>query len=390
MYDKKIIFAQIMEYLPREVFDQCVKQYNGNFNEKGFTCRDQFLAMAFAQLTTQNGLRGIQNTLNANHHCLYHMGFRCDTISKSTLAHANKNRPWQIYATLAQTLMKQAQAKYQNEPLPIDFDATVFAFDSTTIDLCLTRFRWAATWHKKAGIKLHTLLNLRGNIPCFIVISDAKAHDVNFLDALEYEAGAYYIFDRGYVDFDRLYALHMSRAFYVIRAKRRMCFRAIESFSVDKNLGVRCDQRIRFERSRSHDQYPDFVRRIKYYDSETNRVFVFLTNDFSLPAVMVAKLYKQRWQVELFFKWVKQHLKVKEFYGHSVNALKTQIWIAVSVYCLLLIIQKELCGDRSLHEIQEILSVSIFQKMPILQAFSSDLRSLPKQPSCKPLSLFEI
>lgn len=388
MHEGRLIFAQIMDYLPREVFDDCVRRYAGNYNNKGFTCRDQFLAMAFAQLTLREGLRGIQETLDANGHCLYHMGFRCGSISKSTLAHANKNRPWQIYAHFAMALMERARKLYANESLAIDLDATVFALDSTTIDLCLARFPWTPSQQSKAAVKMHVLLNLRGSIPEFIVISDGKTHDVLILDQVRYIPGAYYVMDRGYVDFKRLYQLNQSKAFFVTRAKRHMRFAVVESRPVDKESGLRCDQTIRLAGTTTKKDYPEPLRRIKYRDPETGKILVFLTNDFALPASLIAALYKHRWQVELFFKWIKQHLKIKAFYGYSENAVRTQLWIAVAVYCLLAIIKKELKADRELHEIQEILSVSVFQKMPILQAFSKIRPNLSASSFSNQLSLF--
>lgn len=388
MYEGRLIFTQIMDYLPRSVFDDCVRRYDGNYNNKGFTCRDQYLAMAYAQLTALDGLRGIEDTLDVNHHCLYHMGFRCGSVSRSTLAHANKNRPWQIYAQLAMTLMEEARKLYAKEELAVELDAKLFALDSTTIDLCLARFPWTPSQQSKAAVKMHVLLNLRGNIPAFIVISDGKTHDVKILDLMNYIPGAYYIMDRGYVDFKRLYQLHLKKAYFVTRAKRRMRFAVVESREVDKNTGLRCDQSIRLTGATTKKDYPELLRRIKYRDPETGKLLVFLTNDFALPALLIAALYKQRWQVELFFKWIKQHLKIKAFYGYSENAVRTQLWIAVSVYCLLAIIKKELKADRELHEIQEILSVSIFQKMPILQAFSKAKSNLLDDDSPKQLSLF--
>jgi IS4 transposase len=388
MYEGRLIFAQIMDYLPREVFDDCVKQHGGNYNCKGFTCRDQFLAMAFAQLTLRDGLRGIQDSLEANSHCLYHMGFRCGSISKSTLAHANKTRSWRIYAQFATALMERARKLYANEALAIELDAKIFALDSTTIDLCLTRFPWTPSQRSKAAVKMHVLLNLRGSIPEFIVISDGKTHDVNILDQVHYIPGAYYVMDRGYVDFKRLYQLHRSKALFVTRAKRRMRFAVVEPRPVDKGTGLRCDQTIRLTGTTTKKDYPEALRRIKYRDPEAGRSLVFLTNDFDLPAIVVAEIYKQRWQVELFFKWIKQHLKIKAFYGYTENAVRTQLWIAVTVYCLLAIIKKELKADRELHEIQEILSVSVFQKMPILQAFSKEKQNMPTHDSSNQLSLF--
>ncbi len=388
MYEGRLIFAQLMDYLPRAMFDTCVERYRGNYNCKGFTCRDQFLAMAYAQFTALDGLRGIQDSLDVNRHCLYHMGFRCGVPLRSTLAHANKTRPWRIYAELAMALMERARKLYANEPLAIDLNARVFALDSTTIDLCLARFPWTPSQQSKAAVKMHVLLELRGNIPDFIVVSDGKTHDVNRLDRLTYVLGAYYVMDRGYVDFTRLYRLHQSKAFFVTRAKRHLRFDVVESRKVDKTTGLRCDQTIRLTGTKTRTGYPEYLRRVKYRDPETGRTLVFLTNDFDLPALMIAELYRQRWQVELFFKWIKQHLRIKAFYGYSENAVRTQLWIAVAVYCLLAIIKKELKADRELHEIQEILRVSVFQKMPIIQAFSKARPKSTAEESYNQLSLF--
>jgi len=329
--------------------------------------------MAFAQLTLRSSLRGIENTLRANHSLFYHMGFRCENISRSTLSAANENRPWQIYAELAQHLMQRAQKLYADTKLAVDVedvDARIFALDSTTIDLCLERFSWALFRENKGAVKMHVLLDIRANIPDFIVITDGKTHDVNILDVIDFLPGSFYIFDRAYVDFKRFFFLHQSGAFFITRSKQPLCFKAIKSRHVDKDTGLLCDQTIRLTGVKSAKAYPDGLRRIKYRDPDTGKTFVFLTNNFLLPPKTIADLYKQRWQVELFFKWIKQHLEIKKFYGYSDNAVRTQIWIAVAVYCLLAIIKKELGGDRELHEIQEILSASIFQKIPILQVFS--------------------
>ena len=388
MYEGRIIFAQIMDFLPREIFDDCVKQYRGNYNSKGFPCRNQYLAMFYAQLTRLDGLQSIQDTLEVHENCIYHMGFRGGLIKKGTLAHANKTRPWQIYAKLAMALMERARKLYAKDTLVLDLDARIFALDSTTIDLCLARFPWTPSQQSKAAVKMHVLLGLRGNIPDFIVISEGKTHDVNILDQLIYVVGAYYIMDRGYVDFKRLYRLHQSKAFFVTRAKRRMRFDVVDSRTVDKKTGLRCDQTIRLTGANTREGYPEYLRRIKYRDPETGRTLVFLTNDFDLPALMIAELYRQRWQVELFFKWIKQHLRIKAFYGYTENAVRTQLWIAVSVYCLLAIIKKELKADRELHEIQEILRVSVFSKMPIKQVFSKPKPKTEINESYNQLSLF--
>lgn len=389
MHEGRILFAQLMDFLPRDAFDAYVEKYRGNYKHKDFSCRDQFLAMTFAQLTLRASLRGIEVTLRANKQHLYHMGFRCKTISRNTLANANEVRSWKIYADLAQHLMRKAQKLYAKEPLAIGLDARVFALDSTTIDLCLARFPWTPSQQSKAAVKTHVLLNLRGNIPDFIVITGGKTHDVNILDDLEYVSGAYYLMDRGYVDFGRLYRLHQARAFFATRAKRHLRFAVVCSRPVDKTSGLRCDQTIRLTGVTTRTAYPEALRRVKYRDPETDRSLVFLTNDFSLPALMIADLYRQRWQVELFFKWIKQHLRIKSFYGYSENAVKTQLWIAVSVYCLLAIIKKSIGGDRELYEIQEILSASIFQKMAILQVFSDNEAKAEKALSYNLPSLFD-
>jgi IS4 transposase len=386
----KLLFSQIMLWLPLREFHRIVDKHKGDFNHKGFTCLDQFLAMAFAQLTFRNGLRGIEDTLKANAHCLYHMGFRCGTVARNTLAHANATRPWQIYAELALLLIGHAKKLYADEPLAVELKGTVFALDSTTIDLCLAQFPWCPSQQSKAAVKLHTLLNLRGNIPKFIVITGGKTHDVNILDQLAFTAGSYYIMDRGYLDFARLYHLHLAKALFVTRAKRKLKFRVVESHAVDKNSGLHCDQTIRTDGVQTTEAYPETLRRIKFRSPDTGKLLVFLTNDFSLPALLICELYKQRWQVELFFKWIKQHLKIKTFYGRTENAVRTQIWIAVAVYVLLAIIRKELKLDRQLHEIQEILSASVFQELPIQQAFMKHEPKDNEACSCNQMTLLDL
>jgi hypothetical protein len=370
MYEGRIIFAQIMDHLPRRQLNRCIDKYEGNWKIRHFSCRDQFLAMSFAQLTLRDGLRGIQETLAANKDCLYHMGFQCEAVPRNTLAKANESRSWKIWAEFALVLMLKAQRLYTGEKLAVDLDAELFALDSTTIDLCLTSFPWAYYRQTKSAVKMHTLLNLRGQIPSYIVISQGVLADVKVMDAIDWIAGAYYLLDRGYLDFERLYHLHRSQAFFVTRAKRNLRYTVAESFPVDKTTGLRCDQNIRLALVKSREAYPEKLRRVKYYDQEKGKRLVFLTNDFDLPAKTIADLYKQRWQVELFFKWIKQNLRIKQFYGYNENAVRTQLWIAVATYCLLAIIRKELGGDRELGEIQEILSASIFQKMPITQLIS--------------------
>jgi len=329
--------------------------------------------MAVAQLTFRDGLRGIQETLAVSN--LYHMGFRCKAVPRSTLADANEKRPWKIWAEFALVLMSKAQQLHAGEKLDLNLVADLFALDSTTIDLCLARFPWTPSQQNKAAVKMHTLLNLRGEIPSFIVISEGKLHDVNVMDSMAWIAGAYYVVDRGYLDYERLYHIHQSRAFFVIRAKSNLRWTVVESRPVDKTTGLRCDQIIRLAHGPSLAAYPERLRRVKYYCQEAGKRYVFLTNDSDLPALVIAEIYKRRWKVETFFRWIKQNLRIKEFYGYSDNAVRTQLWIAVSVYCLLAIIRKELGGDRELGEIQEILSAYVFTKMPINGLF---LRMKPK------------
>ena len=366
----RTVFAQIMEFTPSFQFRQCVDRYNGNYKIITFSCLDQFLCMAFAQLTYRESLRDIEACLRVAKPKLYHMGIRSN-VSRNTLAHANENRDWRIYADFAQVLIKIARELYANEDFGLELKQTVYAFDSTTIDLCLSVFPWAKFRKRKAAVKLHTLLDLRGNIPVVISITNGKTHDVKALDDLVFEPGAIYIFDKAYVDFARLYRIHQSLAFFVTRAKSNFVFKRLYSQPVDKSTGVRADQIIMVTGFYTLMDYPERLRRIRYYDVETKILFIFLTNNFALPAIVIAKLYKCRWQVELFFKWIKQHLRIKAFYGTSENALKTQIWIAISVYVLVAIVKKRLKLDRSLYTILQILSVTLFEKTPILQVLSA-------------------
>ena len=359
-----------MDFAPSFHFHQCVDRYNGNYKVITFTCLDQFLCMAFAQLTYRESLRDIEACLRVAKSKLYHMGIR-GTVSRNTLAHANENRDWRIYSDFAQVLIKIARELYANEDFGLELKNAVYAFDSTTIDLCLSVFPWAKFRKTKAAVKLHTLLDLRGNIPVVISITNGKMHDVNALDDLLFEPGAIYIFDKAYVDFARLYGIHQSLAFFVTRAKSNFVFKRLYSRPVDKSTGVRADQIIMVTGFYTLLDYPEKLRRIRYFDVETKKRFVFLTNNFTLPAIVIAKLYKCRWQVELFFKWIKQHLRIKAFYGTSENALKTQIWIAISVYVLVAIVKKRLKLDRSLYTILQILSVTMFEKTPILQVLSA-------------------
>jgi len=370
MNSGQTIFSQLMEFIPTYEFNQCVRRYNGNYKIKKFTCREQFLCMAFAQLTYRESLRDIQACLRAANKKLYHMGIR-SRVSRNTLAHANQIRDWRIYAEFAQVLICEARKLYANEDFGVQLEQTVYALDSTTIDLCLSLFPWALFRKRKAAVKLHTLIDLRGNIPTVIFITPGKVHDVNILDDLVIEAGAIYVMDRGYLDFERLYKIHQSLAFFVTRAKSNFDFKRLYSRRVDKATGVLCDQTVTLRGFYAKKSYPDKLRRIKYYDADKRKRLVFLTNNFLLPAVTIADIYRCRWQVELFFKWIKQHLWIKAFYGTSENAVKTQIWIAISVYVLVAIVKKRLNLNLSLYTILQILSVSLFEKTPILQALTT-------------------
>jgi len=384
----KIIFSQIMEHLPMHTFRRCVQRYNGHYKVKSFSCLDQYLCMSFAQLTYRESLRDIEACLRAQQNKLYHMGIR-SKISRSTLADANESRNWRIYADFAQSLINIARRLYIDEDFGLELDNTVYALDSTTIDLCLSTFSWAAFRNTKGAIKLHTLLDLRGNIPSFIHISDGKLHDVNILDELIPEPGAFYIMDRGYLDFARLYLLTLYASFFVIRAKSNFKFRRLYSHPIDKTTGLQCDQTILLTGIESSKDYPEKLRRIKYFDAETQKRFVFLTNNFTLPALTIAQLYKCRWKVELFFKWIKQHLRIKKFYGTSENSVKTQIWIAVSVYVHMAIIKKRLKIELSLYTILQILSVTVLERISILQILTSSDYNLNESFSHNQLNLFE-
>ena len=367
MNSGKTIFSQIMEFIPKYELDKLVSKYRGNYRVRTFSCWDQFLSMSFAQLSYRESLRDIEACLNAQPHKLYHMGIR-GTIAKTNLARANESRDWRIYAEFAQVLISKARILYQDDPdFVMELDNTIYALDSTTIDLCLSLFPWAKFRQHKAAVKLHTLLDLRGSIPTFIEITTGLIHDVNILDILIPEPGSYYIMDRGYLDFERLYHLHQDKAFFVIRAKKNFRFRRLYSRTVDKRTGLRCDQTVKLTGYYPRQYYPEKLRRVKYYDSATDRYLVFLTNNFTIQALMVADLYRNRWKIELFFKWIKQHLKIKSFFGTSLNAVKTQIWIAISVYVLVAIIKKTLKIELSLYTILQIFSVSLFEKVPINQ-----------------------
>ena len=387
MHEGRFIFSQLMEFLPRHEYNKCVTRYRGNFRTRTFTCYDQFLCMAFGQLTYRESLRDVVTCLEVLKPKLFHAGIR-GKVSRSTLADANENRDWRIYADFAQVLIAQARELYAEEDFGIDLDNTVYALDASTIDLCLSLFPWAHFRTTKAAVKLHTLLNLRGNIPEFIHISDGKLHDVNVLDILIPEAGAIYVMDRGYVDFKRLYTLHQAMAFFVTRAKSNFKFKRRYSRPVDKETGLQNDQTVTLSGFYSKKDYPDALRRVVYHDAETDKRLVFLTNNFTLPALTIAQLYRARWQIELFFKWIKQHLRIKAFYGTSENAVKTQIWIAVCVYVLVAILKKRLGLDQSLYTILQILSVSLFEKTQIIQAFSKIESIDEAAESCNQLELF--
>jgi hypothetical protein len=366
MYSGPLVFTQVMDFMPLKTFQRCVERYQGNFSVKHFTCMDQFRTMAFAQLAYRESLRDIEACLRAQSNKLYHMGIR-SKVSRSTLAEANEMRDWRIYADFAHHLIGIARKLYQQEPLAVELQNTVYALDATTIDLCLSLFPWAHFRKTKGAVRLHTLLDLRGNIPSFIHISDGKLHEVNALDLIPLEAGAFYIMDRGFLDFARLHAITRASAFFVIRGKSNLKCRRIYSHPVNKATGIVCDQTILLIVPKSAGDYPDKLRRVRYYDAETDTTLVFLTNNFFLSAITIAQLYKQRWQVELFFKWIKQNLRIKSFYGTSENAVKTQIWIAVSVYLIVAIIKKRLRLQESLYTILQVLSVSLFERTSMFQ-----------------------
>src|SRR5260370_6044562 len=363
----KLVFAQFMDFIPRHDFDACVRRYDGDRRLRGFSCRDQFLCLAFAQLTFRESLRDIETCLRALEPKLYHARFR-GKVSRSTLADANRSHDWHIFADFAQVLICRARKLYADEPLSVELEQTAYALDSTTIDICLSLFPWARFRRRKAAVKLHTLLDLRGNIPTLIRITDGKVHDVNILDEIMPEAGAFYVMDRGYIDFQSLFVFTLTSAFFVLRTKSNVLLQRRYSHPVDKSTGVGSDQTVILSAFESASVYPDPLRRVNYFDAATNKRLKFLTNNFTLPALTIASIYKQRCQVELFFKWIKQHLRIKAFYGTSENAVKTQIWIAVSVYVLVAIVRKRLGLEASLYQILQILSVTLFEKMPILCA----------------------
>jgi hypothetical protein len=370
MNEGTTLFAQVMAHAPHREFQRCVRRYQGDARVRRFTCWDHFLTLAFAQLTYRESLRDVEASLGAMPERLYHMGFR-GRPTRSTLADANEKRDWRIYADFAQVLIHEARRLYAEETFGVDLQETVYALDSTTIDLCLSLFPWAPFRRTKAAIKVHTLLDLRGSIPTFVSITDGTVHDVNLLDQLVPEPGSIYVMDRGYVDFHRLHALTRFQASFVVRAKKNLRFRRRYSNPVDRSAGLICDQTILLTVPRSLEGYPDPLRRIRYKDPETGKTLVFLSNNFTLPALTITELYRCRWQVELFFKWIKQHLRIKAFYGTSENAVKTQIWTAISTYVLVAILKKRLGSEHSLYTILQILSVTTFEKMPVEQALSA-------------------
>lgn len=388
MHTGKLVFAQLMEYLPLHTFRRCVSRYPSRYPTLTFSHLDQFLCMAFAQLTYRESLRDIETCLRAHSAKLYHLGIR-GGIARSTLADANETRDWRIYQDFALSLIQTARRLYAEDSFGLELKHTVYALDSTTIDLCLAIFPWARFRKHKGAVKLHTLIDLRGNIPTFIHISDGKLHDVNILDQMVFEAGSFYVMDRGYIDFARLYVLHQAQAFYVTRAKSNLQYRRVYSHPVDKTTGLRCDQTITLTGTRSSQEYPIHLRRVKFYDAKHDKLLVFLTNNFDLPALTIADLYRCRWQVELFFKWIKQHLRIKRFFGTSENAVKTQVWIAIAIYVLVAIVKKRMQTDASLYTLLQIFSLTLFEKTPMDQLLDFSDRNDSIVINSNQLNLFE-
>ena len=384
------IFSQIMSFIPKYEFDKRVIKYKGNYRIRHFGCWDQFLSMSFAQLTYRESLRDIEVCLNAQPNKLYHMGIK-GHVSRTNLANANRKRDWRIYAEFAQVLISLARKLYQDDSeFIVDLDSTIYALDSTTIDLCLSLFPWAKFRKTKGAVKLHTLLDIQGSIPVFIEITTGLVHDVNILDVLIPEPGSFYIMDRAYLDYQRLYRIKENLGYFIIRAKKNMNFNRMYSKNVDKSTGLRCDQVIRLSGYKTGKNYPDKLRRVKYHDRETDKILVFLTNNFDISALTVAELYRNRWKVELFFKWIKQHLKIKSFFGTSPNAVKTQIWIAISIYIMVAIIRKMENIELNLYTIMQIFSVSLFEKVPIYQLLADDSLQTFDCDTRKQLNLFEL
>lgn len=389
MHEGSTVFSQIMKFLPDYEFRKAVARYRGEYKVKNFSCRDQFFCMAFAQLTQRESLRDIEACLRAAGPLLYHMGIR-GHVARSNLARANENRDWRIYADLAQVLIAIARPLYADEDFGVDLDQSVYALDSTTIDLCLNLFPWANFRKKKGAVKLHTLMDLRGSIPTFIEVTDGLVHDVNILDILVPEPGSFYVMDRGYLDFSRLYSWDQAGAFFVTRAKKNLKFRRVYSSKIDKATGVQCDQSIRLMSFYPAKAYPDMLRRVRYLDPETGKRLVFLSNNFQLSAPTIADLFRCRWQIELFFKWIKQHLRIKRFYGTSANAVKTQVWIAVCSYLLVAILKKRLHLPQSLYTILQILSVTLFQKDSLVQVLTHSKYKTETIVEDKQLWLFDL
>jgi hypothetical protein len=387
MHSGKLVFAQLMEQLPLHTFRRCVAKYPSRYPALTFSHLDQFLCMAFAQLTFRESLRDIETCLRAHSAKLYHLGIR-GGVARSTLADANERRDWRIYQDFALSLIQTARKLYAQDGFGVELTNTVYALDSTTIDLCLALFPWARFRQTKGAVKLHTLLDLRGSIPSFIHISDGKLHDVNLLDQIAFEAGSFYIMDRGYIDFARLHGLHQAQSFFVVRAKSNLQFRRVYSRPVAKETGLRCDQTIQLAGRKSQRDYPGHLRRVKFYDAGNDKRLVFLTNHFDLPALTIAELYRARWQVELFFKWIQQHLRIKAFFGTSENAVKTQVWIAIAVYVLVAIVKKRLGSESSLYTILQILSLTLFEKTPIDQLLTNADNKSPESPAFNQLDLF--
>jgi len=390
MNQGRTVFAQLMDYLPIRRFQAIVDRHRGDRKVTRFHCLDQFYCMVFAQLTWRESLRDIEACLQAQPSKLYHLGIRARQVRRSTLADANEQRDWRIFAELAQLLIQEARALYADESIGIDLDEPVYAFDSTTIELCLALFPWARFRRRKGAIKLHTLLDIRGSIPSFIWLSTGKVHDVHGLDHLIFEPGSFYLFDRGYLDFQRLYRIHTSGAFFVTRAKRNMQFRVVASRPVDKRTGLRCDQTIVLTGVHSPQDYPDRLRRIRFVDAESGQGYVFLSNNHTLPVLHIPHLYKLRWRVELFFKWIKQHLRIKAFYGTSSNAVLVQVWTAISAFVLVAILRKRLRIEMDMYRILQILSLHVFEKVPIYQLLTEQKSQIDEDATCNQLTLFNL
>lgn len=389
MNNERTVFSQILDFIPRHQFRTCVNRYKGNYRTKSFSCFDQYLTMAFAQLTYRESLRDIETCLRALDEKLYHCGFR-GKVSRNNLANANENRDWRIYHDFAQALIRKARTLYANEDFGVTLKNTVYALDATVIDLCLSLFPWAQHRRHKSAVKLHTLMDLKGSIPTFIRVTGGCVHEITVFRTLPLEPGAIYVMDKGYIDFVTLYSFSKSNSYFVIRAKNNLAYYPRCSCKVDKSTGLRCDQTIKLTGPKTSKLYPIPLRRISFRDEEQQRTFVFLTNNFQLDALTVCQLYKLRWQIELFFKWIKQHLRIKSFFGTSINAVKTQVWIAISVYVLVATIRKELKLECSLHEILQILSILLFEKTPLKQALTRNYYTIKEQLNYNQLSLFNL